>query len=53
MSVEFWFVLAIVVAFLWGADGIFAKLSTPKLGVSSVALLIVVVDGIVYFLGFL
>ena len=52
MSVELWFVLAIVVAFLWGADGIFAKLSTPKLGVSRVALLIVVVDGIVYFLGF-
>ena len=41
-----------MVVFLWGIDGIFAKLSTPKLGVARVAVLIAVVDGIVYFLGF-
>ena len=49
---ELWFVLAIVVAFLWGSDGILAKLSTQKLGVARVAVLIVVVDGLTYFLGF-
>ena len=49
---ELWFVLAIAVAFLWGSDGILAKLSTQKLGVARVAVLIVVVDGLTYFLGF-
>ncbi|MGB9024150.1 MAG: DMT family transporter [Candidatus Bathyarchaeia archaeon] len=49
---ELWFVLAIAVAFLWGADGILAKLTTQKLGVARVAVLIVVVDGLTYFLGF-
>jgi transporter family protein len=49
---ELWFVLATGVAFLWGFDGILAKLSTPKLGVGRVAVLIALVDGLVYFLGF-
>jgi transporter family protein len=49
---ELWFALALVVVFLWGSDGILAKLSTPKLGVARVAVLIVAVDGILYFLGF-
>jgi transporter family protein len=49
---QLWFVLAAMVVLLWGVDGIFAKLSTPKLGVARVAILIAVVDGIVYFLGF-
>jgi len=49
---ELWFILAIGVAFLWGFDGILAKLSTPKLGVARIAALIAVVDGLVYFLGF-
>jgi transporter family protein len=49
---ELWFVLATGVAFLWGFDGILAKLSTPKLGVGRVVVLIALVDGLVYFLGF-
>ena len=49
---ELWFVLATVVVFLWGFDGILAKLSTPKLGVARIVVLIAVVDGLVYFLGF-
>ena len=49
---ELWFVLAVVVAFLWGSDGVLAKLSTPKLGVVRIAVLIFIVDGMVYFLGF-
>jgi len=49
---QLWFVLATVVVFLWGFDGILAKLSTPKLGVARIAVLIAVVDGLVYFLGF-
>jgi transporter family protein len=49
---ELWFVLAIATAFLWGSFGILAKLSTPKLGVSRVAMLIVLVQGLLFFLGF-
>jgi transporter family protein len=49
---QLWFLLATVVVFLWGFDGILAKLSTPKLGVARIAVLIAVVDGLVYFLGF-
>jgi transporter family protein len=49
---ELWFVLAVGVAFLWGFDGILAKLSAPKLGVARIVVLIALVDGLVYFLGF-
>jgi len=49
---EPWFVLASVVALLWGSTGIFAKLSTPRLGVARVAVAIVLVEGILYSLGF-
>jgi transporter family protein len=49
---ELWFVLAILVPLLWGCGGIFAKLSTPKLGMAKIAVLIVVVNGTMYFLGF-
>jgi transporter family protein len=49
---ELWFALATAVAFLWGFDGILAKLSTPKLGVPRIVVLIALVDGFVYFLGF-
>jgi transporter family protein len=52
MSMELWFLLAIAAVFLWGPDGIFAKLSTPRLGMTRVAALIAVVDGMTYFLGF-
>jgi transporter family protein len=37
---------------MWGSFGILAKLSTPKLGVNRVAVLIVLVQGILYFLSF-
>ena len=50
---ELWFILAIVVAFFWGSAGIFAKLSTPALGVARVALLIASVEGVMYTIGFL
>lgn len=46
-------VLAFVVAILWGVAGIFSKMSTPSLGVARVALLIAVVEGILYSLAFL
>jgi uncharacterized membrane protein len=49
---ELWFVLAILTAALWGADGIFAKLSTPRLGVARIAILIVPLEAMMYFLGF-
>ena len=49
---ELWFVLASTVALLWGSTGIFAKLSTPKLGVARVAVAIVLVEGILYSVGF-
>jgi len=50
---EFWFVLAILSAFLWGFANIFVKLSTPKLGVTRIAGLVVVVEGMMYSAGFL
>lgn len=49
---QLWFVLALAVALLWGFDGILAKLSTQKLGVARLAILIPVIEGIMYFLGF-
>ena len=49
---EFWFVLALFVAFMWGVDGILAKLSTSKLGVARIAVLIALVDGLMYFSAF-
>lgn len=49
---ELWFILAILTAVLWGADGIFAKLSTPTLGVARIAILIVPLEAMMYFLGF-
>jgi len=50
---ELWFVLAIVVALFWGSAGLFAKLSTPRLGVARVAILIASVEGVMYTIGFL
>lgn len=45
---ELWFLLAIVTSVFWGVGGIFAKISTPKLGVARVALLIATVEGVAY-----
>lgn len=50
---EFWFVSAILTAFLWGFANALAKLSTPKLGVTRIAGLIMVIEGVAYFAGFL
>jgi len=47
-----WFGLAILTAFFWGFSSIFAKLSTPRLGVARIAALIVVVESITYSVGF-
>ncbi|MGQ9588444.1 MAG: DMT family transporter, partial [Thermoplasmata archaeon] len=49
---ELWFVLSVTVALFWGSSGIFAKYSTHKIGVAGVALLIAVVEGIMYFTAF-
>lgn len=49
---EFWIVLAVLTAFLWGFANVFAKLSTPELGVTRVAGLVVVIEGMMYFAGF-
>jgi len=50
---EVWFLLAGVTALLWGSAGIFAKMSTPKLGVARVALLIAGVESVMYTAAFL
>jgi len=52
MFMEFWIVLAILTAFLWGFANIFLKLSTPKLGVTRLACLVVVIEGMLYFAAF-
>lgn len=50
---EIWFLLAVCVALSWGLSGIFAKYSTPRLGVGNIALLIIVVEGVMYAAAFL
>lgn len=50
---EQWFLLASVVALFWGSAGIFAKYSTPRLGVHRVALIIAIVEGPMYLIAFL
>ncbi|OGS55269.1 MAG: hypothetical protein A3K60_05040 [Euryarchaeota archaeon RBG_19FT_COMBO_56_21] len=52
-SMEQWFVLASLVALFWGSAGIFAKYSTPRVGVYRVALVISLVEGPMYLLAFL
>ena len=49
---ELWFVLAILCVFLWGFAAIFVKLSTAKLGVTRIACLVVVIESVIYFVGF-
>ena len=49
---DFWFIFAILTAFLWGSAIVFAKLSTPKLGVSRIAGLIVMIEGAAYSAAF-
>lgn len=50
---ELWFAFAIIVTFFWGSAGIFAKVSTPKIGVAGVALLIAIVEGVMYTVAFI
>ena len=50
---EQWFVMASVVALFWGSAGIFAKYSTPRVGVYRVALAIALIEGPLYLLAFL
>ncbi len=50
---EYWFILSIVVAFLWGASGVFSKYATPKIGIMGVAMLIIAVEGFMYSAAFL
>jgi len=49
---EPWFMLSMTVALFWGSSGIFAKYSTHKIGVAGVALLIAIVEGIMYSIAF-
>ena len=42
-----------MVAFLWGASGVFSKYATPKLGIMSVAMLLICVEGLMYSIAFL
>jgi len=50
---EFWFLLASMVAMFWGTAGVFAKLSTPRLGVARVALIITAVEAPMYTVAYL
>jgi len=50
---EVWFLLAGVTALFWGSAGVFAKVSTPKLGVARVALLIAALESVMYTAAFL
>ncbi len=50
---ELWFILAGITALFWGSAGVFAKLSTPKIGVARVALLIALVESVMYTAAFL
>ncbi len=50
---QYWFILSIVVAMLWGASGVFSKYATPKIGIMGVAMLIIAVEGIMYSTAFL
>lgn len=52
-KIELWFLLAVIVALFWGSAGIFAKFSTPKLGVKRVAIMITVVEGSLYAAAFI
>lgn len=53
VHIESWFVLSASVALLWGISGIFAKSSISRLGVARVALLIAIVEGMLYGIAFL
>jgi len=49
---EFWFLLAVLPIFFWGIAAVLAKVSTPQLNVVRVALIIVIIEGAMYFAGY-
>ena len=51
--IELWFILSSVVVLFWGSAGVLAKVSTPRLGVGRVAILIALVEGPLYAAAFL
>ena len=52
MIFEIWFMLSVSVTLFWGLSGVLAKYSTGRLGVARVALLIAVVEGVMYSIAF-
>ncbi len=53
IHIEYWFILSIIVALLWGASGVFSKFAAPKIGIMGVAMLIICVEGVMYSVAFL
>jgi transporter family protein len=49
---EVWFVFSLLTAVLWGLAIVFAKVSTPKLGITRVVVLIATVEPVMYGIGF-
>jgi len=50
---ELWFVFSLLTAFLWGFANVFAKVATPELGVTRTCGLMMLIEGIMYTLGYL
>ena len=53
IPVQLWFLLSVSVTLFWGMSGVLAKYSTGRLGVARVALLIAIVEGVMYSVAFL
>ena len=53
IPVQLWFLLSVSVTLFWGLSGVLAKYSTGRLGVARVALLIAIVEGVMYSVAFL
>jgi len=52
VSLETWFLLAVLSAVLWGCSDIFAKLGTQRLGVTRIAVLVAIIGSSMCFVGF-
>jgi transporter family protein len=50
---ESWFFLALIPVFFWGLAAALAKVSTQRLGIARIAFLISVIEGAIYFAGYL
>jgi len=53
LEIQTWLIMTFAATLLWGVSGIFSKLSTPRLGVARVALLVAAVEGTLYSVAFL